>query len=432
MPDQWLALKSTIPVPEQRNRLHTAHERFLSAGKTVAGVRSFVLDSWQKSMNSELDPEGLPRIDPLSQDVLRTQRNNHPLHPVMGTIDQLLVSPAREAGFLVAVSDADGRLLWVKGNQHVRSSAEGMGFVPGSDWSERSVGLNALGTALKLRRGVQIIGPEHYNTRVHGWSCTAVPVTDPMTGHQLGVIDITGNDDVLGPHALSLVQATVAALQSELKLRSMTQFLSEGTTHAHRHGANQSTDPKLLILGMERPTLEYNGIRIKLSLRHAEILTLLNWHSEGLSAECLAEMLYGRPEATVTLRAEMVRLRSLLRSVSERLTPLSQPYRLPKSFQSDAGNVLRLLDRGATKQALNRYPGEVLPRSMSPGIEELRMELAASLKESILSSGSPQLIYNFANSSAGKNDPEVWQACLRVLPARSPKRSHALSRLEML
>ena len=62
----------------------------------------------------------------------------------------ILVDDAVDSGVVVAVSAADGTLLWVEGDPTACRRAEAMNFVPGADWSERGAGTNAPGTALAL------------------------------------------------------------------------------------------------------------------------------------------------------------------------------------------------------------------------------------------------------------------------------------------
>ena len=77
-------------------------------------------------------------------------RAAHPLASALPVIRRLLVDDATDAGVVVAVSAADGTLLWVEGDPKVCRRAEAMNFVPGADWSERGAGTNAPGTALAL------------------------------------------------------------------------------------------------------------------------------------------------------------------------------------------------------------------------------------------------------------------------------------------
>jgi hypothetical protein len=120
-------------------------------------------------------------------------------------------------GGVVAVSDADGVLLWLYGVPTTLRQISAINFVEGADWSESSAGTNAPGTALVVGRPVQVIGAEHYNTSVQPWSCVAAPVHDPDSGRIVGTIDITGRDELDGPLALSLARATISALESDLR-----------------------------------------------------------------------------------------------------------------------------------------------------------------------------------------------------------------------
>ncbi len=177
---------------------------------------------------------------------------------------------AAETGLLIAISDAHGRLLWVEGDNSAKDKALSMNFVEGADWSEDRVGTNAPGTALALDHSVQIFGSEHFNRTVHDWSCSAAPVHDPTTGQILGAIDITGGPRVAVPEVLSLIRATVAAAESELRFHLLNSPIPLS-----------ATAPRLETFGAGRPMLVRGGDRIPISQRHAEILLLLSEHPES-------------------------------------------------------------------------------------------------------------------------------------------------------
>ncbi len=170
-------------------------------------------------------------------------RNTHPLAPTLPLIRRLLVDDAVDAGVVVAITAADGTLLWVEGDAGVRRKAEAMNFVPGSDWSEQAAGTNAPGTALALDRELQIQGTEHFSRIMHSWSCSAVPVHDPATGVLLGAIDLTGGSAVATPQTLALVRATAVAVENQLALLR----LAGPVTPAAPEGA------RLTVLGADRP-----------------------------------------------------------------------------------------------------------------------------------------------------------------------------------
>ncbi|QHC65793.1 transcriptional regulator [Rathayibacter sp. VKM Ac-2759] len=390
--------------------------------------RPLVEASWERARGRRLDPDRLTAPLTFSSADLREYRMGHPLASVLPVIRRLLVRDADEdSGVLVAVGDALGRLLWIDGDQRLKGLAEGMSFVEGAAWAEPDVGTSAPGTALVLDHGVQIHGAEHFASLVHPWSCTAVPIHDPETHEILGVIDITGGAEVVAPQTLPLMEATAAAVESELLIQRLRR-----PRHPRRPRQAAARAPSLRVLGRGTGLVTADEVVLELSARHAEILTLLAWHRAGLSAEQLALHLHGREEAVVTVRAEMVRLRKILEPSLPRLVPLSRPYRLGTPVDLDARQVLGLLDRGSHRLALDAYAGPPLPGSEAPGIRAIADELRARVRESILTSAAAPTLLAYANGPHGGDDAEVWTELLHLLPLRSPRRAGVVARLEAL
>jgi DNA-binding winged helix-turn-helix (wHTH) protein len=411
--------------------------------------RRVVSDSWERSRRRSLDPEHLLPDLEVGEDVLAEFRRAHPLDPVLPVIRSLLVRDAEGSGLLVAVGDEMGRLLWVEGDTAAKRRAEEMRFVEGAGWAETRVGTSAPGTALELDHGIQIHDSEHFNRLVHGWSCTAVPVHDPETRRIIGVIDITGDARAVDPHTLPLVEATAAAVEAELmvlRLRALRDrdarpgermpvagFAPLSTSrHPHAAPARSPVVGALHVLGRDTGELVAGAETVELSARHAEILTLLAWHREGVSAAQLARLVYGDDAATVTVRAEIVRLRRVL----DRLPALpgirSRPYRLDSPLELDAHRVISLLDRGAHRVALAAHPGPLLPGSDAPGIAEIREVLRVRLREAMLTDAAVDVLLDYAATADGLGDAEVWTAALRRLPPRSPRRAGIVAHLEAL
>jgi len=425
-----------MPVPQHpqdddlhglRDRLLRAQEAAIATGTVPPTLRPVVRESWERALRGQIDPDRtLPRIE-LDEEEFREYRAAHALAPVMPVIRRLLVDGADDAGLVVAIGDEHGRLLWVEGDAGLRRRAEDMLFIAGADWSEASVGTSAPGTALELDRAVQIRGAEHYNRIVHPWSCTAAPVHDPASGALLGVIDITGTDHAVALHTLSLVQATVAAVEAELRIASLETTVRATLRRSRMAAVPRPSRTTLSVLGERRPRLG----TVDLSPRHAEIMALLAWHPRGLGAERLAALVYESDASPVTLRAEIVRLRRVLQAAGE--PPLeSRPYRLGREVDLDAASVARLLGQGALKRAAERYSGPVLPASTAPGIVELRDELASRLRESMLSDASPEVLAAYVERDECRYDAEVWRALLEVLPPRSPRRASVVAHLERI
>ncbi|MEU3474163.1 transcriptional regulator [Rhodococcus sp. 05-340-1] len=414
----WVAVRPGEDIAVLARQMSSAHQSFVDDVRTHGStVRSVVLDSWMRSRTKGVDPDGGNDTPALTGADLERYRNGHPMAIIRPVIRKLLVEDASDTGLLVAISDAEGRLLWVEGDSAAKDRALTMDFAEGVDWSEESKGTNAPGTALAVDHSVQIFASEHFSRSVHEWSCSAAPVHHPTSGHILGAIDITGGPRVAVPEVLSLVRATVAAAESELRLHLMNSPKSLG-----------DTAPRLEVLGSGRPGVVRGSGRIPLSQRHAEILLLLGEHPEGLSSDHLAVLLDEQELDSVTIRAEMSRLRKAFGTAGL----ASRPYRLVGELSSDVGDIRRALDRGDVDAALRIYSGPVLPGSSAPGIEEIREELRSRMQAALLRLGDPVLLAQWTSSIHGRSDVIAWEAYRATLSSDSALYGQVSARIDLL
>ncbi len=424
MGNPWLACPPGTDPRALSRSLRIAHEKFVVSGRAPRGVRPVVADSWRRSLSSGVHTDQtLPPVDLVDGD-LEDYRAAHPLARAMPLIRGLVVEDAADAGLIVAVTDAHGRLLWVEGDTALRSRAESMHFTEGAAWDEGHAGTNAPGIALALDHPVQVFAAEHFSRAVQPWSCSAAPVHDPVSGELLGAIDVTGGDEVASPYTLTLVRAAASAVESELRLLGM---------HARRDAAGtagrvDAGGPRLRVLGQSNAILGHSGRESRLSLRHSELALLICTTPGGMTAEELAVALHEDDRSAVTVRVEMSRLRPLLAD----LGLSSRPYRLAVPLGTDIDVVTGMLARGRVRQALDAYSGPVLPRSTSPAVVAIRAELRAHLRAALLGQGSVEQLLRYGRSAEGQTDHQVWTECLNRLAPGAPARAEAAARLARL
>lgn len=398
--------------------VRAAYESFVgSAGsQEPAGIDPVVAASWRRSLRNGVDPDQPSEVTVAASGDLEDYRRDHPLAVAMPMVRDL-VGGATGDDLVVAVSDDVGRLLWVEGRGPVRSAVDHVGFVEGAVWREESVGTNAPGTALATRRPVQVLGAEHFMRPAQRLSCTAAPVRD-AAGGIVGVLDLTGGS-VAGSHvALALVRATVAMVERELATRSAARAAGPGAT---------DQPPDLRLLGP--PTLRGR----RLSLRHAEILLLLAEHPRGLGAEELAVLLHPGDLSLVAVRAEISRLRRVADAVlGSPLLAGSRPYRLARPLRSDVGTVRSGLRRGDVRGALSAYPEPLLRRSVAPGVERLREELEAEVREAVHTCDDAAAVEQWTARSEGADDHAAWTRLARLAPPGGPQSVRALAHLRVL
>lgn len=407
------------------SRVRRAYEEFL-AGDTPAGdsVRSLVRESWERSRNSGINPSEVePGNDsgPMTDADFDAYRTGHRLAAVRPLVQSLMLDDISDAGVVVAMTDNQGRLLWVEGDRSARDAAAAINFVEGSVWSEATVGTNAPGLALTVNRGVQIIGPEHFSGPVQNWNCAAAPVHDPLSGELLGVIDVTGGPAAAAPFALAAVRSVVAAVERELQSRAVD--LGAPETFAAPPGV------RITVL-RDGPAQWHDGAAPPrpLSPRHAEILLLLQSYPEGLGTEQLATMLSDEGLGAVTVRAEISRLR---RDLGDRVA--SRPYRLTVDLASDLDDLRQAIAAGQLTEAIGALGrGGLLAESLAPGVVELFDELREDLRSRMFGTGDIAALSTWVASPHGRDDITAWNALAHRLPASHPQRAVAEGRVRLL
>jgi hypothetical protein len=393
-----------------------------------------VADSWLRSIAAGINVDASEPPITLEGHELGDYRTEHPLSRIFPLLYDVLGQAAQECDSVMAVADEYGQLLWVCGPPDVLRRAEAISFVEGAQWDEEHAGTNAPGTALRLDAPVAIRAVEHFVRPVQRWSCAAAPIHDPVSRRILGIVDITGGDDVGTPQTIAMIRAAARMAESELarlgggreqlwrpRLTAAVPYQAAGVPYQAAGGPYLAAGG-LHLEALGRPdlvvTLERRSFR--LSPRHSEILVVLADHVDGLSGDELAIRLYPGDVTSSTLRAEMVRLRALLGDALA-----SRPYRLMCEVRSDWAAVAARLAAGDVPGALRLYHGPLLPPSEAPGVARQRQDLHEWMRAAILADGRQELLISWTQSRWGADDLEMWRRQCAILPATSPLRPRA-------
>jgi hypothetical protein len=365
-------------------------------------VRPEILSSWERSGASiTTDVRFAPLAD---EGDTETFWRGSPLQIAVSRVEDDLRRTAEDGDLVLAVTDADTRILWTYGGRVMRRKAETVNFVAGGRWDDESVGTNALDLANRLSRPAMVFSAEHYASIVHNWVCWAAPVNDPVTGQQLGVIDLSTTWD--RTHPIGLATARV-----------MARLIEQAMPRSHEH-PGQLVSPAspeedgltLRLLGTAEAHLD--GNRLLLNRRQTEILALLAMNPDGVSLERLHALVYGDQGVTLsTLKAEVSHLRSAL---GGQLT--SRPYRLTMPVATDVESVLAAVCRGDVSAALTAYRGDLMPGTNSPALAELGEYVAVAVREALLADPRPEAVVRY--SELAPYDAEVLEVCLARLGDR--------------
>jgi hypothetical protein len=139
-------------------------------------------------------------------------------------------------------------------------------------------------------------------------------------------------------------------------------------------GSDQRPTLRIDALGRERATGTLGKRSFEFTRRHSEILVILAQHPEGLTEERLADEVYGARVKSVTIRAEISRLRRCLGPVV-----CTRPYRVAASVRGDFLELLALAECGEVGIGAEHVAGPLLPTSTAPGVVKTRERLARAL-----------------------------------------------------
>ncbi len=432
----WLALDPGTDPVQRARELRAAHASYAGEAETApapGAVRPLIADSWRRSREAGVRPEGPVAPSVHARDDVRELRDEHPLARMMPTLRHLLLDVAEAARHIVAVCGADGELLWVEGPARACVAAEDtMNFAEGALWSEDGAGTNALGTALTIGHPMQVFAAEHFKTTVHPWTCSAAPIFDPESGALLGAVDLTGPYRMTHPHSLALVTAAAGAATGALRqehwqrderlrdryIRRLVHLGQRPTGVVSRSGRVVMAHPTGWLgtqvaipgegrvgflpggetfraepIGVEGGYLVWAAprsggapLRRKLRLRlMGEPRAWLDGSPLHLSprhAEILA-LLALRPEGLTSeqLGAALYGPGYPVASVRSEVSRLrrligsalaTRPYRLDADVDADALDLRRYALEGSAADVIALAGDGLLPRSCAPGVEELR------------------------------------------------------------
>ncbi|WP_446899669.1 sigma-54-dependent Fis family transcriptional regulator [Clostridium sp. LBM24168] len=214
--------------------IYKAWKDFIEKGYINGVVRSDIANSWRRCKNYNVDPMGGKGKETDKANFQNIIDRNRDLISVAHSTMENLYKVVAGSGFVIMLVDKDGYVIDVIGDNEIMKRADELNFVKGFLWTEKSVGTNAIGTALYLNKPIQTIGAEHYGINQHSWTCSASPIHDKL-GNIIGCINMSGNYYNAHSHTLGIVTVASQAIETQFqltisnKLMSMTlDSLSEG------------------------------------------------------------------------------------------------------------------------------------------------------------------------------------------------------------
>lgn len=173
-------------------------------------------DSWARCHEYGLDPgQTLPENTLSRTDLAERLDANARLltfsQPVIENLYRQIDCPSST----VLLTDSRGLILSALGDTAFLGRAAQVALSPGVEWTETSMGTNAIGTALRTGEVVAVQGEEHFLERNRILTCVATPILAP-TGGIAGILDISTDARGDLSHADALLRTTAELIEHRL------------------------------------------------------------------------------------------------------------------------------------------------------------------------------------------------------------------------
>ena len=208
-----------------RKQVDIAWTDFVNKGECRPGqVRDVIHDSWQRCLNRGVEfTQHYPPMAAAGARLDQLKQENEELLLASHNTWQMLSDILSDSESFLTVAESNGVLLDVCGDPHLCDSLSGQRIAPGYDWSESCTGTNAVGTAVALKRPVEVHSVEHFCETVKIWSCSAAPIIDTIDGDLLGVIDVTTLNHAYSAQSLALAMTAARQIEQTLHSRELAR-----------------------------------------------------------------------------------------------------------------------------------------------------------------------------------------------------------------
>lgn len=140
---------------------------------------------------------------------------NHFLYQHAAPVMETLYEQIANTHSMVLLTTRSGTILHSLGDTDFLEKASKIALAPGVDWSEKSKGTNAIGTALAEGQALVVHGSQHYLQANQFLTCSCTPILDPH-GDVIGALDVTGDYRSYHQHTMALARMSAQLIENHM------------------------------------------------------------------------------------------------------------------------------------------------------------------------------------------------------------------------
>ncbi|HWR42978.1 sigma-54-dependent Fis family transcriptional regulator [Sporomusa sp.] len=209
---------------DQGGILHTWKD-YISGETWMPTIRQQIIESWTRCEQAGVNPYDSGIHSSLDETALgRTLSDKQELITIAKPCMTNLYKFVQGSGFVVVLTDERGYIMEMLGDEDTLNNPMTNNFFLGASWREEEAGTNAIGTALVIKKPIQVSGAEHYCQKHHCLTCSAAPIFDDR-GRIIGILDMSGAFNMSHLHTLGMVVAAAEAIMAQLDIRRKNREL---------------------------------------------------------------------------------------------------------------------------------------------------------------------------------------------------------------
>ena len=172
--------------------------------------------SWERSASFGLRETDAPDFSSLAANRMNEAlEQNRFLYQHAAPVMETLYQQIANTHSMVLLTARSGVVLHALGDADFLEKASQVALHPGMDWSEKSKGTNAIGTALTEEHPVVVHGSQHYLKANRFLTCSCTPIFDPY-GKVIGALDVTGDQRSYHQHTMALARMSAQMIENHM------------------------------------------------------------------------------------------------------------------------------------------------------------------------------------------------------------------------
>ncbi|OOM74836.1 acetoin dehydrogenase operon transcriptional activator AcoR [Clostridium puniceum] len=203
------------------------------------------------------------------EELEKVLNDNKELIEVSKLYIDMVFSAVSDNEFIIVLTDNNGCILYIKGAEENSVKLDCDNVNIGAYMDEQNIGTNAMGTAIKEDKCVQITANEHYIAGLQGLTCSAAPIHN-ANNEIIGTLNLTGRSTMKHPHTLGLVVFGVKAIENELDNKKISNILTQ--TYNYMQSVIDNLDKGIMILDKDGKITNINKLGVEIFNRDKDAL----------------------------------------------------------------------------------------------------------------------------------------------------------------